>query len=95
MANERRIDLIDRKALEEHIGDCYGYPAVDILHEIEIFPGVDAVEVVHGRWLETLVPDGYVPKASRLRKQCSVCGWTNACRYNFCPNCGAKMDGGN
>ena len=56
-------------------------------------PTVDAVEVVHGRWIETLVPDGYVQKASRLRKQCSVCGWTNACRYNYCPNCGAKMDG--
>ena len=52
----------------------------------------DAAPVVHGRWKETLVPDGYVQKASRLRKQCSVCGWTNACRYNYCPNCGAKMD---
>ena len=56
-------------------------------------PTVDAVEVVHGRWIETLVPDGYVQKASRMRKQCSVCGWTNACRYHYCPNCGAKMDG--
>ena len=62
---------------------------------ISVAPTVDAVEVVHGRWIATLVPDGYVQKASRLRKQCSVCGWTNACRYRFCPNCGAKMDGGN
>lgn len=53
----------------------------------------NAVEVVHGRWVEMLVPDGYVQKASRMRKQCSVCGWTNACRYHYCPNCGAKMDG--
>ena len=60
---------------------------------IQNTPTVDAVEVVHGRWIETLVPDGYVQKASRMRKQCSVCGWTNACRYNYCPNCGAKMDG--
>ena len=49
----------------------------------------DAVK--NGRWIETLVPDGYVQKASRMRKQCSVCGWTNACRYNYCPNCGADM----
>jgi hypothetical protein len=55
-------------------------------------PTIDAVPVVHGRWIETLVPDGYVQKASRMRKQCSVCGWTNACRYKYCPNCGAKMD---
>ena len=53
----------------------------------------NAKEVTHGRWIETLVPDGYVQKASRMRKQCSVCGWTNACRYRHCPNCGAKMDG--
>jgi hypothetical protein len=59
---------------------------------IDSVPAVDATPVVHGRWIETLVPDGYVQKASRMRKQCSVCGWTNACRYKYCPNCGAKMD---
>ena len=64
-----------------------------IKNMIVTVPKVDAVEVVHGRWIETLVPDGYVQKASRMRKQCSVCGWTNACRYKYCPNCGAKMDG--
>ncbi len=62
---------------------------VDHLRNME---PVDAVPVVHGRWIETLVPDGYVQKASRMRKQCSVCGWTNACRYKYCHNCGAKMD---
>ena len=41
MANEKR--LIDANALEKHIGDCYGYPAVDILHEIATFPTEDAV----------------------------------------------------
>ena len=56
------------------------------------FIPADVVEVVHGRWIETLVPDGYVQKASRMRKKCSVCGWANACRYKYCPNCGAKMD---
>ena len=50
MANEKLLDLIDRTALDEHIGDYYGYPAVDILHEIATFPTVDAVPVVHGRW---------------------------------------------
>ena len=75
------------KSISESIHD---QRFVDALREA---PTVDAVEVVHGHWEETLVPDGYVQKASRLRKRCSVCGWTNACRYKYCPNCGAAMDG--
>lgn len=49
-------------------------------------PTVDAVEVVHGRWIEKIG-----------RAKCSVCldeCWADsAMDYNFCPNCGAKMDG--
>lgn len=57
-------------------------------------PTVDAVEVVHGRWIEE--PVSYLGHDLRaVRKKCSVCGWVNACRYNYCPSCGAKMDGGN
>ena len=44
-----------------------------------------------GSWTEDLTPDGYEQKQSRTVKRCSICGWTNACRYNFCPNCGAHM----
>ena len=51
---------------------------------------VDAVEVVHGRWIDEYP---YV--------RCSECNaeWVN-CRtdnepslFYYCPNCGAKMDG--
>lgn len=42
MAEKR---LIDADELEQFIADNYGYPAVDILHEISTFPTVDAVEV--------------------------------------------------
>jgi hypothetical protein len=59
-----------------------------LLSVIEQLPAVDAVEVRHGHWLRT--PTAWV--------YCSVCGEeppqeTNA-RTRFCPNCGAKMDGG-
>lgn len=80
MATEKR--LIDVNALQEHIGGCYGHPAVDILDEIATFPTVDAVEVVHGRFVDA---------------ECSVCRWfgniVETRHYNYCPNCGAKMDG--
>ena len=87
MANEKRLDLIDRKALEEHIGDCYGYPAVDILHEIAIFPGVDAIEVVRCKDCVHMehTPDGL--------RWCNVWGGINGMGdEGFC-NYGERNDG--
>ena len=48
------------------------------------------VEQKHGRWMEADDGDGVV---------CSVCGvdfchiYLETDRFNYCPNCGAKMDG--
>ena len=51
---------------------------------------VDAVEVVHGRWIEDYV---YAEDPhDRLRYKCSVCGRTKEYKEPYC-NCGAKMDG--
>lgn len=54
--------------------------AIDI---IENAPTVDAVEVVHGEWIEY----------GLRNPQCSVCKKFNYETSRFCPNCGAKMDG--
>lgn len=59
---------------------------------------VDAVEVVHGEWF---IDDRN--KAERTCVvECSVCGailnlkmFDFGMNYNYCPNCGARMDGGN
>ena len=63
---------------------------------IENAPTVDAVEVVHGHWIMTL----YTTTSKRGRViankkfACSVCGYHNGRKQsNYCPNCGAKMDG--
>ena len=61
-----------------------------IIDRINEQPTVDAVEVVHGRWIDTdYKPDIYC--------KCSVCGRRVYAYddYNYCPRCGAKMDGGN
>lgn len=65
--------------------EAFGYTAVKILTEIEYAPTVDAVEVVHGRW-HHCGEECFV---------CSVCHDNMMIDYSYCPNCGAKMDGGN
>jgi hypothetical protein len=49
---------------------------------------VDAVEVVHGRWI-------YEPVEFSIVKdiRCSVCGRYVKVPENYCSDCGAKMDG--
>jgi hypothetical protein len=67
---------------------CAGWNG--LIRLLEKAPTVDAVPVVHGRWNNM---DGY-----KTRKVCSECGWDvpeYGKFYSYCPNCGAKMDGGN
>ena len=61
---------------------------------IETEPTVDAVEVVHGEWIYNGRTDSLgVPKP--FSTKCSVCeSSAGASWMKFCPNCGAKMDGG-
>ena len=59
-------------------------------------PAADVAPVRHGRWVQVIVhvefEDGFV---DRVEEYCSACHEQNEkrCAY-FCPNCGAKMDGG-
>ena len=64
---------------------------VEILYLIDKQPTVDAVEVVHGRWrIET---DEEEPNPMFKLVVCSACKEKANDTYNYCPNCGAKMDG--
>lgn len=66
----------------------YSHSLVNLL--LSETPTIDAVPVVHGRWSgEEIFPDfptlnGYC---------CSNCKQHQGRRTNYCPNCGAKMDG--
>ena len=83
--------LIDANALiKEACADgAYGY--VDAKQIVDA-PTVDAVEVVHGRWVDNGAC-GY-----KWAFYCSKCGYIDGYpfndRHNYCPNCGAKMDEG-
>ena len=47
----------------------------------------DADPVRHGRWIEVDIVSNYMWKY-----HCSCCHSDGERRYNYCPNCGAKMD---
>lgn len=95
-------DYIDRVALG--IGLCTrdvfenkGYAdgwnaAVKILKEA---PAADVQAVKHGKW-KLCYEDWRMQIAG---DECSACGFqhygTCISHYHYCPNCGAKMDGGN
>ena len=60
---------------------------------IDAHPTIDAVPVVHGKWIP--VTNG------RGGSECNLChayapNYQSGAEYNspYCPNCGAKMDGG-
>ena len=53
-------------------------------------PVADVVEVKHGEWILKHIGSGHY-------WECSECEFKNCVmpRTPYCPNCGAKMDGGN
>ena len=79
------------------------YKATDIYNAIKSVPTADVAEVRHGKWIETQEPLGWRDVDCA---ECSVCheSWIidedssiddYECMWHYCPNCGAKMDGGN
>ena len=64
-----------------------------VISVLEKAPTVDAVEVVHGRWLTTYKVDTWMGTSEIDGYVCSECGRGSKVKGNYCPNCGAKMDG--
>ena len=78
---DRLIRASDAKRAIDHIDPAFSY----------IIDNVPTVETVHGRNLKEDWPSLF---------ECSVCNWSDydtytgdTSTYNYCPNCGARMDG--
>ena len=58
-------------------------------------PAADVAPVVHGRWLtwEEQFPGEMPRKKSRLGVFCSACHNHADNMFDYCPNCGCRMDG--
>ena len=85
MATEKRMIDPDKlsKATIEYCGSCFSLDELEKCGEIY----VDAVEVERGRWIDT--PD----EMTKYKCDNPKCGFPSFVPWNYCPNCGAKMDG--
>ena len=79
------VEYIERGQAMKQCERHADYTAWSIKDGIESIPAADVAPVVHGRW--------------ECGCQCSVCGDRHGPYnsrhkpyYNYCPNCGAKMD---
>ena len=104
MANEKR--LIDANALVAEIketvckncnshngircGSCWVDGTIGFLQES---PTVDAVEVVHGEWIRNEDDECYWYTCSECAEYPMRDRWGEEKLTDYCPNCGAKMDG--
>ena len=65
---------------------------------IEVIPAADVAPVVHGRWIHSRYEDCSEQFELVKCSQCNHEAYAMAFYVrggNYCPNCGAKMDGGN
>ena len=60
-------------------------PLSDVRKALQMTPTADVQEVRHGKWEKC--------KERCCEYRCSVCGYELCRTTNYCPNCGAKMDG--
>ena len=87
---------IDADALtEDLINNKNFYPAI-VQRAVEKAPTIEAEPVKHGRWIGTA--DGYADGELVYDIwECSECGYDadgadEKPNWNYCPNCGCKMD---
>ena len=90
-------DYISRKALLDWAHEFYPEDKV-FASAIINAPAADVAPVVRGRWEKE--PSSYwrwtssgAVAVTRATYRCGLCGRRTAVKSNYCPNCGAKMNG--
>ena len=88
-------EYIEREAAIKSLLNDYpgqvGYSREDAADCIRYMDAADVAPVRHGRW-EKVIPSKSAAKWS-TEVSCSVCHKKGYTIYNYCPNCGAIMDG--
>ena len=83
-----REDLLELYRMDDPVLNKNGHVPLPVIRQnIMDIPAADVAPVRHGRWIDSL---------ARITPYCSACGHSHRCLIrtpNYCPNCGAKMDG--
>lgn len=79
------VRLVDLDAVIDRIEMEWGYEG--IREDLYSLPVVDAVPVVHAKWIP------FHSKAAGDIQYCSACDIGFDARMDYCPHCGARMDG--
>jgi rubrerythrin len=93
-------EYITRSSALQAVGDIHplDYNGQGIVERIKRIPAADVVEVRHGRWVDKMLD-----KFRKYEVVCSECGaryignydaYDEPSEFNYCPNCGTQMDGG-
>ena len=80
-----RFDDLRRYCENHH---CESVP----LEYIKQMPTIESEPIRHGRWILKILPIG---GGDKIRSYlCSECDRYTNMKFDFCPNCGTRMDGG-
>lgn len=64
-----------------------------LAYRLSTAPTADVVEVRHGRWKRVRWVKCDDPDGGYWIVRCNQCSIPHFKEYNFCPSCGARMDG--
>ena len=94
--NIRLTSLRDRNGYYDHYTNGFD----ECVDRVENFPSANVAEVKHGKWMKEDKGFGRDITTLHLMRVykyiCPLCGYNTdnqASRFNFCPNCGARMNG--
>lgn len=88
-------EYIEREAAEDAVGEAH-LKGLNPLWELRDVPAADVAPVVHGRWDDS---GRYTFPSGNAAVRCTNCGCAlteseyRLNNWNYCPVCGAKMDG--
>ena len=86
----KREDLLELYRMDDPVLNENGHVPLSVIRQnIMDIPAADVAPVRHGRWVNTHSDSEFV--------QCCLCKYPVYAAWNvtnYCPNCGAIMDGG-